>query len=180
MTLADFNRDYLPIAQAAITLFGLISVILLWWQVVLTRKWNKVDAAFRSMDIDKFAQIEADAIAAGRTLGLLITNELTPAEAKALRADSAVLLKVKSLVIFLDKQAVGYLAGYFDDDVFSNTFGPLIRGYAKNLAHYIEVTRVDTGNRETYVDLEQAAEKLTNAYNERQRKLGGNGIGKKL
>jgi len=170
MTLADFNRDYLPIVQSVITLLGLISVVLLWWQIRLTRKWNKIDAAFRSMDVDKFAQIEADAIDAGRTIGLLITNVLSTADAKAIRATSTVLLKVKNFVIFLDKQAVGYLAGYFDDDVFANTYGPLIRGYAKSLAQYIEFTRVDTENPEAYVDLEKAAEKLTADYNARQRK----------
>ena len=180
MTLQEFTRDIVPIIQAILTAVGLGSVLLLWWQIRLTWKWNKVDATFRSMDIIEFSRIESEALLAAKKLGVNLTAPISEDDARKIRQDYETYLKVKALVIFLDRQAVAFLAGYFDSSVVANTYGQLISGYAKTLSNYIRVTRVELGDPEPYMDLQKAAEILEKESAERIRKRGGDGIGKRL
>jgi len=180
MSLQEISRDVIPIVQAILTGLGLASVVLLWWQIRGTWKWNKVDAAFRSMDTDSFASVESDALEAAKKLGINLTTLVSEHDAKRIRADRDALLKVKAFAIFLERQAVAFLSGYVDARVFAHTHGRLIRGYAKTLANYISVTRLDTGDPETYVGIERAAEALEKEFQERARNRTGDGVGNRL
>lgn len=176
MTVQEFTRDIVPIVQALLTAIGLASVILLWLQIRGTWKWNKVDAAFRCMDTDEFSRIESEALEAAKRLGVNLTSPITEEEAKKIRGDRDALLKVKSFVIFLDKQAVALMAGYVDRNVVTATWGRLMRGYGKTLMNYIKVTRVETADPEAYVELERAAEVLEAEYQKRMRSRSGDGV----
>ena len=44
MTLTEFTRDYVPVFQLAVTTLGLVSLVLLWWQIRRTTAWNKLQS----------------------------------------------------------------------------------------------------------------------------------------
>lgn len=113
-------------------------------------------------------------------LGVNLTDDVSEADVRKIRADKDALLAVKSLFIFLDKLAVAYQAGYLDEHVFTATWGRLIRGYRQRMNNYIKVTRADLGDAEVYVELERAAEKLESEYQNRQRSKTGDGVGQRI
>lgn len=44
MNVQTFSRDWAPIAQLVVTSLGLISLCLVYWQIRMTVRWNKINA----------------------------------------------------------------------------------------------------------------------------------------
>jgi hypothetical protein len=44
MTLYEFSHDVLPILQFCVTIIGLTSLFLIWWQAKRTTRWNQVQS----------------------------------------------------------------------------------------------------------------------------------------
>jgi hypothetical protein len=58
LTLSEFNRDYLPIIQLGISILGLTSLVMVFIQIGLTRKWNKISSFYTLYDYNKSTQLE--------------------------------------------------------------------------------------------------------------------------
>jgi hypothetical protein len=168
MTIAEFSRDWAPTIAAIAACLGLVSIVLVWYQIRRTNNWNRVSAAFSLMDLDRFYLLEEQATKDCKALGIPFPHELSPEQATAVRSNYNAYHSVKNLATFLERICVAYQAGYADKDVVSSTYGPLLVGYCGLLEHYIAAARKDTSSPEAYSDFGRTA-KSVNEWLQRKR-----------
>jgi len=171
MTLKDFSIDIAPTVQAITSVLGLLSLVLLWWQIRKTNDWNRVSATFGLMDLDRFESLEQTAIKRCEAINIKIPSELTEDEAKKIRSDHTAYHAVKPFIMFIDRICVSVHTGFSDREVVTFTYGPLIRGYYAVFRTYIAAARTDGNAPEAFRDFEQLALSLNADYKKYRTKL---------
>jgi hypothetical protein len=171
MTIKDFSIDIAPTIQAVTSILGLLSLVLVWWQIRKTNDWNRVSATFGLMDLDRFESLEQTAIKGCEAIGIKIPSELTEDDAKKLRKDHAAYHAVKPFIMFIDRICVSVHTGFSDRDVVSFTYGPIIRGYYAVFRRYIAEARADSDAPEVFRDFEQLGLRLDADYQKYRSKL---------
>jgi hypothetical protein len=171
MTVKEFSTDIAPAVQAITSVLGLLSLVLVWWQIRKTNAWNRVSATFALMELERFESLEKAAIEACRKIKIKIPSELTNAHAKKIRSDAAAYHAVKPFIMFIDKICVSVQAGFSDKDLVSFTYGPIIRGYYTVFRMYIAAARADGDAPEAFRDFEQTAIALNTEYKSYRAKL---------
>jgi hypothetical protein len=171
MTLSQFNVDYAPTVQAVAAVLGLVSLMLLWWQIKKTNDWNRVSAAFQIMEMDKFYLLEEQATKACKAIEVPFPAVLTMDAARKIRSSYDAYHSVKNLAIFLERICVAYQAGYVDKHVIVFTYGALLSGYHSVLESYIAVTREENNAPEVYRDFKRTADDARISIDKCRRKI---------
>jgi hypothetical protein len=157
MTVHEFSSEWAPAIQAIAAVLGLISLVLVWWQIRKTNDWNRVSAAFQIMEMEKFFTLEDAATKACKAIEVPFPAELSLADAQKIRSDFSAYHAIKNLATFLERVSVAYQSGYVDRQVLAFTYGALLVGYHRVLQNYIVVTRVENDAPEVYRDFKRTA-----------------------
>jgi hypothetical protein len=178
----DFSIDYAPTIQAVAAVLGLVSLVLVWYQIRKTNDWNRNSAAFEIMDLERFYTLEEQATKFCKAIEVPFPSLLNIENASKVRNNYDAYHAVKNLVIFLDRICVAYQAGYVDKEVLAFTYGPIIAGYYSFLFNYISIARQEMGAPEAYhdfgrtaVDVASIIEKCRSRLKGREGKLGSHG-----
>jgi hypothetical protein len=161
MTLHDFSIDYAPAIQAVAAVLGLVSLVLVWYQIRKTNDWNRNSAAFAIMELERFYTLEEQATKFCKVIEVPFPAPLNIENASKVRSNYDAYHAVKNLVIFLDRICVAYQAGYVDKEVLAFTYGPIIIGYYGVLSNYIFIVRQEMGAPEAYRDFARTANDVT-------------------
>lgn len=77
MTLHEFSEDIVPIIQLGFAAFGLVSLLLVWWQIRQTNRWNKLQ--FRQTFLSQHHyELEAQVIRAAKEAGVDLKARRAP------------------------------------------------------------------------------------------------------
>ena len=111
MTLQEFVRDWVPILALIMSALGLISLGLVWYQLKLSTKWNKLQGQsnFLNRSVD---EQEGKVQAALTPLGIDFFAQLTPLtveEAQAIRDGDEAYLQTKTYLNALEDIAAAQL-----------------------------------------------------------------------
>src|SRR6185503_17186512 len=70
MKVLEFRRDIVPIAQACISLVGLASLFLVWWQLRQTTLWNKLNSPYSFGNTQLSEQLEVQLNERAKAIGI--------------------------------------------------------------------------------------------------------------
>jgi Domain of unknown function (DUF4760) len=119
MSLMEFSRDIVPILQFCVSFVGLLSILLLWWQLRLTTRWNKLTAqqSFFEKDLSGlFRDIQSQIKPLGIDLGQG-SRPLGRSEAEKILADENAYFAAKKLLNEAENICAYVQVGSVDKDL---------------------------------------------------------------
>src|ERR1044071_1516904 len=105
MTLQEFSRDVVPLLQIIISVLGLASLYLVWWQIREARLWNKITTQASLTKVDEMYQLEKQLHDAYRAINIDLRHlqrPFTPAEVKLIRENESASLATKAYLSDLE------------------------------------------------------------------------------
>ena len=118
MSLQDFVRDWVPIMSLIVGALGLLSLGLVWYQLKLSTKWNKLQGQSnflnRSLD-EQEARLQAALMPLGIDFYAQI-DKLTAPQAKAIRGNDEAYLQTKTYLNALEDIGAAVRIGFVDVD----------------------------------------------------------------
>ena len=131
MTLADFNRDWMPILQLIVGFAGLGSLWLAWWQITKTSAWNRRISQHNFLNNPFSLELDKSLYAAADKLGI------------TLHARREALSEEEVTKILQDKDAYACAIAYLNE--FENVCGAVRADIADpDVAYGIHSARVIT------------------------------------
>lgn len=118
MTLEEFVKNWVPVLSLSVSALGLISLGLVWYQLKLSTKWNKLQgqSIFLNRSLD---EQEGKVQSRLRPLGIDFHAQiirLTEEEVKAIRADDDAYLQTKTYLNALEDIGAAVRIGFVDED----------------------------------------------------------------
>ena len=159
MTLQEFVRDWVPILALIMSALGLISLGLVWYQLKLSTKWNKLQGQsnFLNRSVD---EQEGKVQAALTPLGIDFFAQLTPLtveEAQAIRDGDEAYLQTKTYLNALEDIAAAVRIGFVDEDFAYALEGSRLMKAWKIFEPLAAALREYHSAQEIYVELENVA-----------------------
>ncbi len=114
MTLEEFSRDVVPIAQMLLTLVGLVSVILVWLQLKEATKWNKLNATLNITNLKEIQELDKSVNEALTSLGIDTqrgARALTDSEVTEILDSDEGFFAIKAFLSDLENLATGVNVG---------------------------------------------------------------------
>lgn len=177
MNLQEFSRDVVPILQVVISFLGLLSLLLVAWQIRETRLWNRITTQGTLTNVERIMSLERKLFDSLRAVGIDangLRRPLTDAEIDNIYKSDDASFAVKSYLVDLEVFCAAVTVGSVDNDFARDVhgdrvgvawliFGPLIaRSREQNHDHafYIELekTAVRWEEEELQKHAKQAAE----------------------
>jgi hypothetical protein len=116
MTLQEFTRDIVPIFMLFVTSLGLISLILMWWQIRKGIAWNKLSAT-RDHFNDLPSQEDEIALQSKlRSIGIDPYTPLTEEQASKVFHDPELFLTLKLYLNKYEVYCAALAAGMVDEE----------------------------------------------------------------
>ena len=157
MTLAEFTQEYVPIITLIIMFLGLGSLILVWYQIRVSTKWNKLKEALSYLNNSNITEYEENLIK--KTKGKYKLNEeLSTDSIDEIFESKELYFGVKKYLDEIEKISSAVNIGAFDYDFAYTTFSPKVIYNYKTFKNFITKIRSDNDDdNEIYVELEKLA-----------------------
>jgi hypothetical protein len=78
MTISEFSRDLVPIIDLAVTTIALSSLLLLWFQIRQTTRWNRLLSSHNFLNDTVFLEVHRALLAAGELIGVSLCGRNKP------------------------------------------------------------------------------------------------------
>ncbi|MDP3720324.1 MAG: DUF4760 domain-containing protein [Acidobacteriota bacterium] len=159
MTLQEFSRDVAPVLSVVVGFMGLASIGLLWHQMKLGTRWNKLQgqANFLNRSID---ELEGNLQQALKPVAIEFFHRrepLTPDDVKRLLADENAYLQVKSYLNTFEDIGAAVRIGFVDGDFAYALEGPRLVKAWKIFTPLALHLRDYYSNESIFVELENVA-----------------------
>jgi hypothetical protein len=155
----EFIRIWIPTIQLVVSVLGLVSILLLWWQIRETRIWNKLATQIQLTDTDAIAERQSCLSAACARLGI-IRDPIVPAtdeEAITISRDEPCSLAVERYLSEMEMLATSVLIGAAHEDFAYFLHGHrLVQAY-RLFSTYILLQRREVGEPEVFINLQRLA-----------------------
>ncbi|HSY47527.1 MAG TPA: hypothetical protein VLC46_01825 [Thermoanaerobaculia bacterium] len=118
MTLQEFARDWIPILQLIVSTIGLGSLVLVWWQLRQTSRWNKLRMSYMFLGPatqETLRHFTREAKRAG--VNIKSDSPLTDAEVQLIWDDDEVLQAFKDATNDMESLCAQIRLGAVDPDV---------------------------------------------------------------
>ena len=160
MTLSEFTRDVIPIVQAALTLVGLASLVLVWWQVRESRRWNQLNAVLTLTKLDAIAKTEQALSTSFAAIGIDLGTQngsLTAEQVTRVRTNQDAISAVYDHLAELEYLGIALSAGIADDHYARAIHGARLAHAWTVFSPLIRAIRVDAGGSSVYAEIERTA-----------------------
>jgi len=119
MTLQEFSRDVVPIAQLVLTLAGLVSLFLLWNQMRQTTLWNRLSCPLNFIDTELSGRLEAELLRTTTAIGIDLTKIdcLTDEQSSGICSNPDARLAVKNYLTYLENVCAAVQVGAAEPDL---------------------------------------------------------------
>lgn len=160
MSLQEFTRDIVPILQLVISIFGLASLLLLWWQMRQTNLWHKLNSPQNFADPSTSINLERQLYDSMKKIGIDAGNlnrGITQEELTKMIADDNAYFAVKAYMNDLEMLGAAISIGSSDPDLtYAVHSSRVIRAYTI-FKPFIDTIRIKQGNPEIYIEVEKIA-----------------------
>ena len=177
MILQDFTRDIIPILQLLVSVLGLISLFLLWWQIRQTTLWNKLQAQQTFLSHTTL-RLEEEMQQAAKEAGVIVKARVEPlseVEIQKIWDNDKAYHALMRLLNDLENTCTAIHAGIVDPDIAYSSHGIRITHYHKIYSPVIKKLQQHYHSEDILAEFD----KLTEEWNkkrettERRRKLTG-------
>jgi hypothetical protein len=156
MSLSDFSRDVVPILQLGVAGVGLVSFILIWYQIKQAAQWNRVATHNSLLSYLPGQELEKDVL---ETLAQHSVPRDTPipmAVAAQLFANPAAFVRVKTFLNKYEHFCAAINAGAVDEQhAYALHCGRVVVVHSVYRS-FIEMARVERGPM-TFIEVERVA-----------------------
>lgn len=153
-----------PVLQLVASVIGLISLILIWLQLLQTQHWNQVDVQNTLLGNLPSHELEEKVWALVVGLGQYPHYEISPKVAKKLRDDLKHRLLVKTYLNKFEDFAGAVRAGRIDNDYAFRIHAVRIARTHCVYIHFIAAARDEFDNPMLYVELEMLAQEWSKRH----------------
>jgi hypothetical protein len=171
MTLKDFNEQILPIinllfstASLCFSVTGIISLFLVYYQILQTNKWQRLQSKFNFIDTADGARLEVEMDDALEALGVHLMAKMgTPLSDDEISLIKANLQATRAVNMFLNDMqnlCASYKFKLVDKKVFNSVHRGRVTWWYTIFAPYVTVRRVDYRDRNLWKDFEQVCKDL--------------------
>jgi hypothetical protein len=171
MTLQEFSRDVVPILQASFTFLGLGILIVVWWQVRQTSRWNKLQAAQAFINHNTNVY-ESDVIKAGKAAGLELkarTTPLTDDEVESVVATDEIYLAAMTVLTDMECTCTAINAGIVDGEVAYSVHSSRLTQAYKLYLPLINRLRAIHDDEAIYIEFEKTVRKIEDQLTKQRR-----------
>lgn len=177
MSLQNFSRDIVPILQLLVSFLGLISFLLLWWQIRQTTLWNKLKAQQTFLSHTTL-KLEEEAQQAAKEAGVIVkarVEPLTNDEVQKIWNHDKAYHALMRLLNDLETTCTAIHAGVVDPDIAYSSHGIRITHYHKVYLPVIKTLKKHYENDDILAEFDKLAEEWNRRreLTERKRRWTG-------
>lgn len=164
MTLNSFSTDVVPILQLAVSLFGVVTIVLLWHQIRLTNLWNKVNTQHNLLFDLPSEDLEKRFICEFEALEKNDDGSITESAASDIFSDIEKRVCVKT---FLNKYE--HICAAINSETIDDTYAYSVHSDRVNSAffkmhNFIYLARAEANDVEIYIELQKVATRWRERY----------------
>ena len=157
MCLTEFTRDIVPIIQAVLTLLGLGSLLLVWWQIRENRLWNRMVASFQLYDEGEATKREKSVIDECKKIGVDIIQKCDEEDLKKIKESTDAMLAINHFLNEQEKLCAARNIGYADDKVLYGIHSDRVIRTFRRFRPYIIYFRAKNDDDEIFIEIEKCA-----------------------
>lgn len=162
MTIEIFSRDWAPIGQLIVMALGLVSLLLLYWQIRMSVRWNKINAHMQYFwsipSVEKREKLDKNLKRLGiREECIEGDRPLNDDEVELIVSDPEATRAVKRFLNDLERLCIAVNSGATDEDyAYAENSHEVVRIYNR-FEKYIVKRNTVRNEEELYIDLKKAA-----------------------
>lgn len=117
MNLHDFSHDVVPILQLCVTLIGLSSLFLIWWQAKRTTRWNQLQSHHQFFKDTPSAECETKTHQAAKRLGIDLQAPLNAQAVETIDQDNDAHLAIQAFLNEFEELCTAIEMGTLGEDI---------------------------------------------------------------
>lgn len=160
MTLQEFSRDVVPIVQVVISFLGLLSLLLVAWQIHESRLWNRIATQGTLTNVERIISLERKLFDSLKAVGIDangLRRGLTDAEIDSIYNNDDASFAVKSYLVDLEVFCAAVTIGSVDNDYARDVHGDRVGVAWLIFAPLIDRSRDQNHDPTFYIELEKTA-----------------------
>jgi len=182
MTLHEFSNDVVPVIQLIISIVGVTSIVLAWYQFRLSHKWNKLNAQHKMLANWPALELETSVWEIYQRIKCQNGNIPIMTAKNMCEDNTKELVEIKTFLNKFEHICAAINVRSFDEDYAFSVHSARITNVYTRFSGFIQGAREFFNDSEIYIEIEKTAVKwmIKKEENETQYKKEAEALNKKV
>lgn len=175
MTISTFSTEIVPILQLVVSALGVVTIILLWYQIRLTNIWNKANTQHQLLSELPSEDLENRFLCEFESLEKDRSGNITEAAAREIFIDINKKVCVKTFLNKYEHICAAINSKTIDDSYAYSVHSDQVNSAYFKMENFISLARTEANDIEIYIELQKVAmrwkEKYLNNFEERKQEI---------